>query len=709
MKKIISTGFFVLIILFINAQCGINTSINQNFDTFQTGNSNWPQNCWKSLNSGWSTRVYIKDDSNESYSGNNHLYIYTFFSSNDVSYIVSPELSSIDGYHYASFYAKSSDAATIEYGTMSDNNDINTFVSSNNTVSLTTTYQQIVSPIISPISGHKYFAIKISSSNLHTANRIDDFEWTSVPCTVPQNIQVSSLSEDSAIITWNGSNAATAYNIEYGTSGFSLGTGIVANTIDTFITISNLQASTAYELYVQSDCGIDSSNQSTSLSFNTPNPYCQSTSNIQSYNHTNHSVVLSWQSVAYANTYTIEYGLSGFTLGAGTTTTTSDTSIQLSGLIAGNSYDVYIQTDCGTSLSSYSNVFSFGTIALPCTKAYNIRSIDSTENSATIVWQDSSLATNYHIEYGIDGFNLGTGTSIFISDTFVVLNNLNSNTTYNIYIKTNCNNDTSNYTSSFSFSTISEIVAPCVAIDTFFDDFESYIVDSINPSLPNCWSAINQQGVSSRLYTESTAAFSGNNMLLIYTLFQINDTSYLISPPLNTIDGMHYAQFYLKANVLGAYFEYGTMSDKNNIATYQSIAMPMAIDTLYKKITTQNIAAVANHKYFVIKTIAPAQHTAIRVDDFLWAKRDSSTSIQTQKAIESIKIYPNPSTGIIHFNPSKNDIESIQIYNQMGKCVATKTNNTSSINVNYLNNGIYFVKITDNKNYTTIKKITLYK
>jgi len=89
---------------------------------------------------------------------------------------------------------------------------------------------------------------------------------------------------------------------------------------------------------------------------------CDSATNISSNTITSNSAIITWNAVDASIEYIIEYGISGFALGSGTTISESDTDAELTNLMANTTYDVYIQTSCGpNNLSLYSNVYSFTT------------------------------------------------------------------------------------------------------------------------------------------------------------------------------------------------------------------------------------------------------------------------------------------------------------------------------------------------------------
>ena len=64
------------------------------------------------------------------------------------------------------------------------------------------------------------------------------------------------------------------------------------------------------------------------------------------------TVQLRWHACNRNMSYQVEYGPEGFVPGSGTTLATTDTSVTLSGLVAGQSYDAYVSADCSFTHSS---------------------------------------------------------------------------------------------------------------------------------------------------------------------------------------------------------------------------------------------------------------------------------------------------------------------------------------------------------------------
>ena len=72
----------------------------------------------------------------------------------------------------------------------------------------------------------------------------------------PDNFSAAHIGNDNVTLTWTELGDATSWNIQYDTTGFTAGQG--ANTVvadATTFTLNNLTNLTAYDFYVQADCG----------------------------------------------------------------------------------------------------------------------------------------------------------------------------------------------------------------------------------------------------------------------------------------------------------------------------------------------------------------------------------------------------------------------------------------------------------------------
>ncbi|MFL0354425.1 choice-of-anchor J domain-containing protein [Xanthomarina sp. GH4-25] len=75
-------------------------------------------------------------------------------------------------------------------------------------------------------------------------------------CLVPTGLNVSNITETSADLGWTEAGTATTWNVEWGAATFTQGTGtMITGTTNNPESLNPLTPSTAYEFYVQADCG----------------------------------------------------------------------------------------------------------------------------------------------------------------------------------------------------------------------------------------------------------------------------------------------------------------------------------------------------------------------------------------------------------------------------------------------------------------------
>ena len=91
-------------------------------------------------------------------------------------------------------------------------------------------------------------------------------------------------------------------------------------------------------------------------------PACLDPYGLTASNATSSTIDVSWTGGPNAASYNVEYGLSGYTQGSGTTTTASTASTTITGLTAYTIYDIYVQADCGTNgTSTWAGPISYST------------------------------------------------------------------------------------------------------------------------------------------------------------------------------------------------------------------------------------------------------------------------------------------------------------------------------------------------------------
>ncbi|MDO7712050.1 MAG: PKD domain-containing protein, partial [Schleiferiaceae bacterium] len=87
---------------------------------------------------------------------------------------------------------------------------------------------------------------------------IDDFSISNAPnCPAPTNLAVTPLTSTTASVSWLSGGSGTAV-LEYGPTGFTVGTGTLVTTTSNPYILTGLTAGVLYDLYVVDSCGASS-------------------------------------------------------------------------------------------------------------------------------------------------------------------------------------------------------------------------------------------------------------------------------------------------------------------------------------------------------------------------------------------------------------------------------------------------------------------
>lgn len=73
-------------------------------------------------------------------------------------------------------------------------------------------------------------------------------------CDSVSNISANDITNTSATISWDAVNTTALYELEYGPTGFMIGTGSSVSITETNVTLNGLAANTTYDVYIQTIC-----------------------------------------------------------------------------------------------------------------------------------------------------------------------------------------------------------------------------------------------------------------------------------------------------------------------------------------------------------------------------------------------------------------------------------------------------------------------
>jgi hypothetical protein len=271
-------------------------------------------------------------------------------------------------------------------------------------------------------------------------------------CPTPTGPVAANVTATGAQLSWQPGGTpttGTTYTVEYGLQGFAPGAGTAVSGLTSASTqLTGLQPGTAYCFYVRQDCpgGNGSSAYAGPECFTTP---CAVPTGLTATAVTASTVDLGWQTAGTppsGTTYTVQYGPQGFVLGTGTVISGVPTaSFQLTGLQAGTAYCYYVRQDCpgSTGSGAYSGPTCFTTTAASGNCASPAGpTVTPTASTAQLAWQPGgtpAAGTTYTVQYGLQGFVLGTGVTVGgIVSPNVLITGLAAATSYCYYVRQDC-------------------------------------------------------------------------------------------------------------------------------------------------------------------------------------------------------------------------------------------------------------------------------
>lgn len=181
---------------------------------------------------------------------------------------------------------------------------------------------------------------------------------------------------------------------------------------------------------------------------------CAVPSGLSAGNVTPYTADLLW--VSTGNNWNVEWGPAGFVAGTGQGTLVNTTvdSVNITGLTPNTCYDFYVQDSCSGGNSTWIGPFNFCTPpTCPAPTGLGVSNLDSA--SVTLIWDGNNVPGNYIIEYGMNGFQQGSGTVVTSTADSLAISGLSNATTYCFYVQEACSStDTSAWAGPFCFTTL---------------------------------------------------------------------------------------------------------------------------------------------------------------------------------------------------------------------------------------------------------------
>lgn len=267
-------------------------------------------------------------------------------------------------------------------------------------------------------------------------------------CSKPQ-LKAPYLRYSRAMLRWHD-DGAEEYTVQYKmTTANSWHSQIIR---DTSYTINDIIPTIEYIYRIRRDCdSLETSGWAYGL-FRTADMGCQPPENLHLDALNSHSAWLRWT----PDGNNIGYHVHVFNSWFDTTLVCYIANDTIGDLLPGITYYAAVKASCDEcdEMSTWSDTISF--VMPTCPNATDLAYSDLQGNSVVLDWAADTGSTLWEIQYGLQGFAQGTGTTIYADHHPFSLDRLTGETTYDAYVRTICGTDfySEHWSNAVTFTTL---------------------------------------------------------------------------------------------------------------------------------------------------------------------------------------------------------------------------------------------------------------
>jgi hypothetical protein len=408
----------------------------------------------------------------------------------------------------------------------------------------------------------------------------------------------------------------------------------------------------------------------TSLGCQAPSTTCGVPSGLNASSVTTSSATLNWSAVSGAVSYAVQYRV----VGAATWTSTSSTStsVAISGLSVASNYEFQVRSVCASSSSAFSGSATFTTSSTAtCGAVSGLSASAITSNSANLNWTAVSGALSYNVRYRIVGAASWTSTTSTTNSR--ALSGLTASSAYEFQVQSICSGASSAYSASANFTTLA--VSGCTDVYEANNTssaakvipLNTDITGIIGTSTDNDWFKFTTVAPNTRVKVTLT------NLPLDYDIKMYNSSVTLLYTSQNG----------------------GTTSE-------QIIRNSSTAATLFLKVYGYAGAFNATSCYTLRVSTSSTNFRILPGED---------VDVSGKMSNDGISLYPNPvKEALTILYTSEEEIRStFQVTDQLGRIVINNSQdlivgeNKFAINVQSLAKGIYFVSMKVGEQFSVQK------
>ena len=434
----------------------------------------------------------------------------------------------------------------------------------------------------------------------------------------------------------------------------------------------NVPANATSGTYTVTITNPDGQTSSTTFNLSCAPPLCGDPTGLTSSNITTSGATVSWVAVTNATSYTVDYKLTSSGTWTNVATGTTNTSVPITGLSSGTTYDWRVRATCSGGSGNY--VAAQFTTNVVCNAPSGLSTSAITSSSATVSWSTVSGAANYDVDYKLTTTQTWTSAATATTSTSVNITNLNPSTTYDWRVRSNCGASGSSGYSAGQFTTTAIVTCP--------DQYEPNNTLATAASIP----------VGTDLNAQIATASDIDFYSFSTTRSQKNLKVTLTNLPANydlTLYNNNGAQLAISAQA-------GTAAETVVYNNYKRAT--------YKVKVAGASGAYSSTQCYTLKVV-------LSNTTFIANTADESNNINVVRG--GLKLYPVPASNAItvSFDAYGKGTADIIILNQLGQQVLFKKvlvndgTNFNTIDVSVLKSGVYTLKVNNGKEIQTIKMI----
>lgn len=255
-----------------------------------------------------------------------------------------------------------------------------------------------------------------------------------------------------------------------------------------------------------------------------------------------------------------------------------------------------------------------------------------TSEGADLSWIENGFATSWNIQYGLEGFTLGSGITGVSNGTTATIESLMDGTTYDAYVQADCGSGTSSWVGPITFTTA------CLPFGDFTENFDTTAYGDVTL----CWTALTNS-TNTWAFTQANdwGSFSDPSHMQIYNDGDVTSDFLLATPALTDLpNATHRAKFMAQGTTWETIVvEVGTLTDITDPSTFTLVSSFNLTGNWEQYIV--DFDTPTTDTFVAFRHGLSGSYQSVRIDDFIWTPTPTAPPVCASNIVAT----PDPSCG----------------------------------------------------------------